>query len=164
MTFRECSAPQDADAIKVCFTSSSGGHFEQLMMFRPLMEKYEHFIVTEETPYVTNESGNTYFLCQTNRNELLFLWHLARNGLKSLVLIVKERPTVVVSTGALATIPLCILAKLFRSKLVYIESFAKVDSPTQTGKLLYRFADRFYVQWESMRKFYPKAIYVGAVY
>ena len=49
-------------------------------------------------------------------------------------------------------------------KLIYIESFAKVTSPTETGKLLYKFADQFYVQWKPMLKFYPKAIYLGGIY
>ena len=44
-----------------------------------------------------------------------------------------------------------------RKKLIYIESFAKVTSPTLTGKLLYKYADQFYVQWESMKEFYPKS-------
>ena len=48
--------------------------------------------------------------------------------------------------------------------VVYIESFAKVSSPTLSGKLLYRFADRFYVQWETMREFYPKAVCLGGIY
>ena len=52
----------------------------------------------------------------------------------------------VITTGVLAVIPLCLLAKLFGRKLIYIESFAKVTSPTETGKLMYKFADRFYVQ------------------
>ena len=49
-------------------------------------------------------------------------------------------------------------------KLIYIESFAKVTSPTETGKLLYKFADQFYVQWKPMLKCYPKAIYLGGIY
>ncbi|WP_276861245.1 hypothetical protein [Bifidobacterium merycicum] len=52
----------------------------------------------------------------------------------------------------------------FRKKLIYIESFAKISSPTQSGKLLYKFADRFYVQWESMKNFYPDALYCGYIY
>lgn len=44
------------------------------------------------------------------------------------------------------------------------EMFAKVTSPTETGKLLYKFADQFYVQWESMLSIYPKAIYLGGIY
>ena len=36
---------------KICFIASTGGHFEQLMMLKPLMDKYESFIVTEKTEY-----------------------------------------------------------------------------------------------------------------
>ncbi|MDE6848090.1 MAG: polysaccharide biosynthesis protein, partial [Ruminococcus sp.] len=64
----------------------------------------------------------------------------------------------------LAMIPMCLIAKIFRKKIIYIESFAKIKSPTATGKLLYKFADKFYVQWESMLEFYPKAKYIGGIY
>ena len=36
---------------KLCFAASSGGHFEQLSMLKPLMEKYDSFVVTEQTDY-----------------------------------------------------------------------------------------------------------------
>ena len=54
--------------------------------------------------------------------------------------------------------------KIAGKRLIYIESFAKVTSATLTGKLLYKFADQFYVQWKSMLKVYPKAIYLGGIY
>ena len=79
-------------------------------------------------------------------------------------IFLKEKPNVVICTGVLAMIPMCLLVKLFGGKLIYLESFAKVTSPTETGKLLYRFADQFYVQWEPMKKVYPKAIYLGGIY
>lgn len=75
-----------------------------------------------------------------------------------------ERPDVVVCTGVLSTIPLCLLCKMFGKKLVFIESYAKVKTPTLTGKLLYHFAGRFYVQWQELLEFYPKAIHVGGIY
>ena len=53
--------------------------------------------------------------------------------------------------------------KAFR-KVIYIESFAKINSPTITGRIIYKFADDFYVQWEEMKKFYPKAHYDGEIY
>ena len=37
--------------IKICLASSSGGHFEQLMMLKPLIEKYSGYIVTEKIGY-----------------------------------------------------------------------------------------------------------------
>ena len=61
-------------------------------------------------------------------------------------------------------IPICLISKLMGKKLIYIESLQKLLHPTETGKLLYKFADRFYVQWESMLKFYPKAKYLGGIY
>lgn len=61
-------------------------------------------------------------------------------------------------------IPMCLLTKMFGGKLIYLESFAKVTSPTVSGKFLYKKADRFYVQWESMKEIYPNAIYKGGIY
>ena len=151
--------------IKICFAASSGGHYEQLLMLKPLMEKYKSFVVTEKTKYNVKGSGKkTYFMRQVNRKEFFCLFKLVINAFKSLFLIIKERPKVVITTGVLAMIPLCLLAKFFGAKLVYIESFAKVNSPTETGKYLYKKADRFYVQWEQMLEIYPDAIFLGGIY
>ena len=150
---------------KLCFAASSGGHYEQLMMLQPLMKKYASFIVTERTEYQINHAEiPTYYLAQVNRREPLCLVKLVTNTFRSAHILWKEKPDAVICTGVLATIPLCLLAKLMRRKLIYIESFAKVTSATMTGKLLYRFADQFYVQWPQMREVYPKAIYLGGIY
>lgn len=151
--------------MKICFAASTGGHFEQLMMLKPLMTKYDSFILTEKTPYSTNVDGvKTYELYQVNRKEKSFIPRMLLNSFKSFGIFVKEKPDVVVSTGVLATIPMCLFAKTFKKKLVFIESFAKVTSPTETGKLMYKFADQFYVQWPQMLEFYPNAIYKGGIY
>lgn len=150
---------------KLCFAASSGGHLEQISMLKPLMDKYESFVVTEETEYKASIKGEKmYYLHQVNRKERsLPVWMVA-NTFKSLIILLKEKPDVIITTGVLAMIPLCLLAKTFGKKLVYIESFAKVSTPTETGKFLYKFADRFYVQWQSMKKYYPNAIYLGGIY
>ena len=150
---------------KVCFIASSGGHFEQLMMLKPLMKKYDSFIVTEKTNYsVSNLEFNTYYLHQVNRREKSFIFRMIGNSLKTLKILISERPDVVISTGALATIPMCLFGKIFGKKIIFIESFAKVNSQTLTGKLVYKFADRFYVQWKEMKQFYPNAICKGGIY
>lgn len=151
--------------MKICFISSSGGHFEQIMMLKPLMHKYDSFVVTEKTNYsVSNENISFYYLNQVNRHEVKFLWYMIINSLRTLKIFFKEKPDVVISTGALATIPMIIIAKLFRKKVIFIESFAKINSPTLTGKLVYKFADQFYVQWDSLKEFYPDAICKGGIY
>lgn len=150
---------------KLCFAASSGGHFEQITMLAPLMKKYESFIVTERTQYEASIDGEQiYYLQQVNRNEALFLFRMTVNTFKSMRLFFKEKPDVVITTGVLDVVPLCLIAKVFKKRLIYIESFAKVSSPTKTGQILYRLADQFYVQWESMLEFYPNAIYLGGIY
>ncbi len=150
---------------KVCFAASTGGHFEQLMMLKPLMNKYESFIITEETNYVVDTEGTKiYYLKQTNRKEKMFIINLIINIMKSIKIYIKEKPDIVITTGVLSMIPMCLIAKLCRKKLIYIESFAIVNKPTSTGKLLYKFADRFYVQWENMLEVYKKAIFLGGLY
>ena len=135
------------------------------MMLRPLMDKYESFIVTEKTNYlVSNNDYKFYYLKQVNRHEFRLIYYMIYNILITMKIFLKEKPDIIISTGALATIPMCIVAKLFRKKIVFIESFAKVNSPTLTGKLLYKFADKFFVQWESMKEFYSNTIYKGGIY
>lgn len=151
--------------IKVCFAASSGGHYEQLLMLKPLMEKYESFVITEKTAYETKiKNQKMYYLKQVNRKERSFLPYMLVNIVRSLKIYFAEKPDVVICTGVLAMIPMCLIAKAAGKKLIYIESFAKVTSPTETGQFLYRFADQFYVQWEPMLKIFPKAIYLGGIY
>lgn len=150
---------------KICFAASSGGHFEQLLMLKPMMEKYDSFVVTEKTFYkITVKDEKMYYMHQVNRKEKTFVFWMIINAFKSLGIFIKERPDVVITTGVLAMIPLCLLAKLFGKKLIYIESFAKVTSATETGKLMYKVADRFYVQWKPMLNIYPNAIFLGGIY
>lgn len=154
-------SPKD---IKVCFAASSGGHLEQLLALRPLMERYDSFILTEKTAYDAKLPARACYLCQVNRHEASFLPRMAANAVASFKYWFAERPDVIVCTGVLATIPFCLIGHAMGAKLVYIESFAKTDSPTMTGKLLSKRADRFYVQWESMLDIYPGARFVGGVY
>lgn len=105
-----------------------------------------------------------YYMKQVNRKEKTFIPRMIANTFRALKIYRKEKPDVVICTGVLAMIPMCLISKLHGKKLIYIESFAKVTSATLTGKLLYKYADQFYVQWPEMQKIYPKAIYLGGIY
>jgi len=152
--------------IKICFAASTGGHYEQLLMLKPLMDKYNSILITEKVDYNTTrtDSGKMYFLKQVNRKERLFPVYMLINIFRSLKIFLKEKPDIIITTGVLSMIPISIIAKIFRKKLIYIESFAKITAPTLTGKFLYQFADQFYVQWEELLKTFPKAIYKGGIY
>ena len=137
---------------------------EQLLALRSLMERYDSFIVTEEMNYDEKLPVRAYFVRQVNREERGLLLKIVSVVACSVRIALREWPDVVVCTGVLATIPICLICKALGAKLIYIESFAKTNSPTISGKFLHRFADRFYVQWKSMLSVYPDARFVGGVY
>lgn len=152
-------------SIKICFAASTGGHFEQLMMLKPLMDKYDSFILTEKTQYETNTKGiKAYYLKQVNRKEISCIPRMIMNIFKSFKIYLEEKPDLIITTGVLAMLPMCIWMKLNKKKIIYIESFAKVISPTLSGKFMYKYADQFYVQWPQMKEIYPNAIYIGGIY
>lgn len=152
---------------KVLFIASTGGHLTQLLQLEPLFEKYSYHLVTEKTA-VTKALTNKYnvsFLVYGARNyPIRYIFKFIFNVIKSLYIFLKERPDIVITTGVHTSVPMCYIAKLFRKKVIFIESFAKSLSPTLSGKLVYPIADLFIVQWESMKKVYPKAKYGGTLY
>lgn len=151
------------DKTKIFLVASSGGHFEQITMLKPLKKYFSLVFITEKVPY-TLQSEDTFFVSQINRKEKLFLFKFLIALYRALKLILKEKPSAIISTGALSSLPFLIVGKLLRKKIIFIESYAKSDSPTLTGKIVYRFADLFIVQWESMKNIYPKAKYLGSIY
>lgn len=150
--------------MKLVFAASSGGHYEQLMMLKPLMERHDSCVVTEKTSYNAKSDIRTYYMVQVNRKEILFIPKMIINSFRAVRIIFKEKPEAIICTGVLAMIPLCLIGKMKGCKLIYLESFAKVTSATLSGKLLYKYADRFYVQWESMLDIFPNAVYKGGIY
>lgn len=147
----------------ICFISSSGGHFEQLVILQKANVPLKKITITEKTNFNGKEK-DTYYIRQINRKEFFFIYNMLLNSFTLLKIFISEKPDIIVSTGALCCIPMFIIGKLYRKKLIFIESFSKVNSPTLTGKFIYRFADLFIVQWESLKKFYPNAIYMGSIY
>ncbi|WP_433744865.1 PssD/Cps14F family polysaccharide biosynthesis glycosyltransferase [Falsibacillus pallidus] len=152
---------------KVVFISSLGGHLTQLLQLKPLFEKYDYHIITEKS-IITEELSKEYpisFLVYGARNyPIRYLFKFSYNILKSLFLFLKIKPDVIVTTGAHTSVPMCYIAKLFGKKVIFIESFAKTSTPTISGRLVYPIADLFIVQWEGMKKHYPKAVYGGSIY
>lgn len=146
---------------KVCLVSSSGGHWEQLQKLKPLVDKYGGFMVTEKTPFV---KGCPYLMMQTDLKDKFMPAKMLVNGIHACAIWVKERPDVVVTTGTMVAYPFYLLAVLFRRKFVFIETFGRSYEPTVAGKLMQKHADLFFVQWESQKRFYEKARYVGCLY
>lgn len=149
--------------MKLCFVASSGGHLTHLYMLKPFWEIRERFWVTFDKEDARSLlAGERVYPCYfpTNRN----VRNLIRNTFLAWKVLRKERPDLIVSSGAAVAVPFFYLGKLFGAKTIYIEVFDRIDKPTLTGRLVYPVSDEFIVQWEEMKKVYPKAKNLGSIF
>ena len=150
---------------KYCFAASLGGHLEEIACLKEIAKGNESFLLTEKGGFQEISFCNkTRHVIQINRKEKTFPLKFILLFFQSLKIILEEKPDCSISTGALATFPICVWGKLLGKKVIYIESFARVDEPSLTGKLMYHVADLFIVQWKEMMEFYPNAIYGGGIF
>ena len=148
----------------ICFTASCGGHLEELSKLSELVGKND-FLFTEKSVNNNIEWCNdVVFVSQINRKERFFVFKFIWLFMKSGYILLKKKPDIIISTGALVTYPICLLGKILGKKIVYIESFARVDKASLTGKLMYKIADLFIVQWKELLKIYPNAVYGGGIF
>ena len=146
---------------KICAIANAGGHFTQLMPLLPELKKYDTFFVTTESTHLkkTLKNQRYYWIANPKFNLLSSLW-------TTLKLLIKERPRIIVTSGAGCTVAMSILSKIFlNSKIIFIECFSRSLEPSLTGKILYHFSDLFFVQWETLLEHYgEKARFDGLIY
>ncbi|MFJ6412493.1 PssD/Cps14F family polysaccharide biosynthesis glycosyltransferase [Terribacillus saccharophilus] len=138
----------------------------QLKELLNIVKEDDFYFVTEknDTTIGLKEKYKVRFLKQQNRKSYSFIPVFFHNIFLSIKFFLIERPDLIISTGAGASIPTFILGKIFKSKLIFIESIAKVDTPTITGRIVYLFADSFYIQSKKLVKYYPKGKFEGTIY
>lgn len=153
---------------KVLFISSTGGHLNELLQLSDSIDKYDSYIITEKTKSTVNlrekYGKKISFFKYGTKSHISYLYIFPFNCLMSLIYFIKIRPSVIVTTGSHTAVFMCYLAKLFRKKVIYIETFANIETKSMSGKLVYPIADVFVVQWESMLRLYPKAVCWGWIF
>jgi UDP-N-acetylglucosamine:LPS N-acetylglucosamine transferase len=145
---------------KIGLICSHGGHFTELLQVRDAFEGYPAFLLTYKEVSTSNQK-NAYYISNIGKGPLAFIIGL----IKILFIFLKERPTILFSTGSEIAIPPFYFGKfLFGTKLIYLECSAQVYQPSLTGKFVYPITDLFLVQWEPLLQQYgPKAKYVGGL-
>lgn len=148
--------------MKFCLACSGGGHLTELMQLEEFYKGKTHFFLTFERPnsLQLSKTQKTYFVLDPKRNPIKF----AVTFLQSAIVFFKEFPDAVITTGAGVAFPICFIARVFGKKVVYIESFCRIDKPSLSGKFFYHFSNLFLVQWPQQKKFFKKAKYFGAVF
>ena len=149
--------------MKICFVGSSGGHLAHLYMLKPFWKNKERFWVTfdkEDARSLLKDKKMYSVYYPSNRS----IKALLINTWRALRILPKEKPDLIISSGAAPAIPFFWIGKLMGAKTVYIEVFDRIDAATIAGKLCYPVTDLFIVEWEEMKKVYPKAINLGSIF
>lgn len=147
---------------RTCLAYSPGGHWAEL-------ERALAFVTFADVFHVTFDDGRSraagddgsqpapsprrYLLCHPRRS----IRRTALNAWQSLVVLYRERPALVISTGADVAVPILLLAKLFGARVVFIETAGSLK-PTLAGRLVYPVADLFVVQWPERLERFPRAV------
>ena len=154
---------------KVMFISSMGGHLTELLMLKSIFKNYDYKIVTEEHKSTDNLKSKyknkvEYLKAGSKDHMFKYIFVIPYNIIKSFKIFIRFKPDVIITTGAHTAVAMCYIAKIFRRKVIYIESFANIETKTLAGRLVYPIADKFIVQWHSMLKLYKNAEYGGWIF
>jgi len=152
------------DTTKICFAASSGGHLTEISRLSGVMENRNYFLITESSDFHDNAfTDNIYYVSQINRKQPTFIPRFIKLFFQCRSIIKKENADCIITTGALMGYAAALAGKLLRKKVIYIESFARIDTASLTGRLIYPIADLFIVQWEEGKVFFPKSVYGGPI-
>jgi UDP-N-acetylglucosamine:LPS N-acetylglucosamine transferase len=144
--------------LKICLACSAGGHLTEALDIGEALEKKKDtdiFYVTFPSPHLkaTLEGRKYYTITDPRRSPVRFFASLYQ----ALKVLRRERPDVVISTGAGVTVPVCYLGKTFGAKVVYVECGCRVTTPSLAGRIIYPIADLFIVRWRPLLKYFKKA-------
>ena len=149
--------------LRVCLAGSGGGHLRQLLDLRPAIAGHDYFFVTEDTALARSLTERTHFVDHFALGQaklgspLTLLVSGLRNAARSARIIARERPDVLITTGAGSVLFSLVWARLLGAKTVMIESFARFDGPSMFGRMAARFADHKVVQSAKLASTWPDA-------
>ena len=157
------AVPDPDENYRVLLVCSSGGHLAQLVQLSDWWRTHDRVwacFPTEDARSLLAEERTIWVHYPTTRN----VGNLVRNLGLAFRTLRRERPDVIVSTGAGAAVPFFWLGRFLGIRTVYLEVYDRIDSPTLTGRLCRPVTDLFLVQWEQQTALYRNAVVVGPVY
>ncbi len=148
-------------SLRVGIVSSVGGHLSEAMELAPVLRGCELFwVLNDQAPWRGGfASARMYRITHAERDARVLL-----NLGEAAGILWRERPDVLISTGASPAVPFFLLGKCLGIGTLYIESFSSVQRPSLTGRLIVPLADHFFVQWPQLLRTFPHARYAGPLF
>jgi UDP-N-acetylglucosamine transferase subunit ALG13 len=153
-------------SLRLCLAASGGGHLRQLLDLEPVWSRYDHFFVTESSALGKSvaKDHRTCFVQHYSFGQVRWgqpfkmLWGMVLNFLQTARLVARERPDVVLTTGAGAVFWTALISRAFGAQLILVESFARFHGPSKFGRMVKPFASDVIVQSGNLKKQWPEAI------
>jgi hypothetical protein len=135
-------------AKRILAVASGGGHWIQLLRLRAVFEGHDVAFVTVDRRYASQVRGERFYVVNdaTRWSKLALIWQ----ALRVLLIVARERPAVVLSTGASVGFFALLFGKLFRARTVWIDSMANIEQLSMSGERVACFADLRLTQWEHL--------------
>lgn len=148
--------------MKTLYVASAGGHLAHLLALGKLWKNQERTWATFKLPEVQAALADedvdwVYF--PTTRN----IPNAIRNFKLAITVLRREKPDVIISSGAGVAVPFFAVAKARGIKTVFIECYDRITMPTMSGRLCYPMTDLFVVQWEEQQKAFPESVNIGPI-
>lgn len=135
---------------KILAIASGGGHWVQLMRMMPAFADHDVAFVSTLDDHRAQVGGRRFYtVLDANR------WHkmrLARMAAKLLWIVLRERPDIVISTGAAPGYFGLRFAKFFGARTIWVDSIANAERMSLSGLHAGRFADLWLTQWKHLAK------------
>jgi UDP-N-acetylglucosamine:LPS N-acetylglucosamine transferase len=148
---------------QLLLVSSVGGHLLQLLALRPAWSGFTRVWVTfdaADSRALLADEPVVHAYSPTNRN----LPNLLRNLVLAVRVLRRVRPLAVVTTGAGVAVPFAFVSRLLGVPVVYVETMARIETPSLSYRLSRPFVSRTYVQWPELARSLPAARFYGTVF
>jgi UDP-N-acetylglucosamine:LPS N-acetylglucosamine transferase len=145
---------------RVLAIASAGGHWQQLQQMRDAFMHHDvHFVTTKEGLPQQFGISDYSLVRDCNRNEKLAMVTCAA---QLCLVLLRQRPDVIISTGALPGFFAIALGKLLRARTIWVDSVANGEEFSMGGAKARRFADLWMSQWKHVAEA-NGAVYKGSV-
>lgn len=157
-------ASERLSPVRICLTASAGGHFAELLRLRPAYVDLPHFYMLPRNAARAQDSsiGRVYWVPDYGRGgrwrRIVAIGVLAA---RSVGIYLRERPNVVLTTGAATGLLLALLVRATGGRVIYVECSAQVRTPSRSGRAFRWIAQPFFVQWPTLLRHYPRSEYGG---
>jgi UDP-N-acetylglucosamine:LPS N-acetylglucosamine transferase len=134
-----------SDRAKVLAVASGGGHWIQLMRIAAALEQHQVTYVTTLAGYRSQVGPSGFFVVtdasRWNKFKLVIM------ALQVLWILLRQRPDVVITTGAAPGYLAVRIGKWLGARTVWIDSIANVEELSLSGRKAGGFVDLWLTQW-----------------